>query len=298
MGAVAEAARVFSGAKTVDSPTLNAVGVQPARMVVARALYRARRAPHDDALGEHLAVLRREGIVVIPDFLPPERFAAMRAEAMTVLEDDSRMKLHVHGGTRVEHYTMSGLDDASFPNLAWWLQGPAVDLAEGAERRKIGADEGLRVIERVVHGGASEPDPETDLHVDTFFNTHKLWLYLNDVSPENGPLAYVPRSHRLSLERLRQEYAGSRRSTTRSRRVQQEEVVRRGLDAMRATCVANSLVMVNTCGYHSRSKGAPHATREALHMSFRYNPFFPPALHVDERVNSRGRRLEGAAGSS
>src|SRR4051812_14094130 len=95
MGAVAKAAKVFTGAKTVDSATLNAAGVQPARMVIARALYRARRAPHEDAVGDHLAVLRREGIVVIPDFVPADRFIALRAEALALLEDPARMKLHV-----------------------------------------------------------------------------------------------------------------------------------------------------------------------------------------------------------
>src|SRR5260370_14830925 len=46
------------------------------------------------------------------------------------------------------------------------------------------------------------PDPQTDLHTDTFHPTVKAWLFLTDVEPDAMPFVYVPGSHRLTPERL------------------------------------------------------------------------------------------------
>jgi hypothetical protein len=146
-------------------------------------------------------------------------------------------------------------------------------------------------LERVVYGDGELHDPETDLHVDTFFSTHKLWLYLDDVTEERAPLVYVPGSHKLSVHKLHQEYVESRRENSGSRRIDEEELERRGLAPRTMTCPANTLVVVNTCGYHRRSIGQPGWTRRALHMSFRFNPFLPRFLRPDERLTRRNPRL-------
>src|SRR5260370_1309121 len=49
------------------------------------------------------------------------------------------------------------------------------------------------------------PDPQTDLHTDTFHPTVKAWLFLTDVEPDAMPFVYVPGSHRLTPERLQWE---------------------------------------------------------------------------------------------
>jgi hypothetical protein len=105
-------------------------------------------------------------------------------------------------------------------------------LAAAAERRSCRGDGGS-LIERLTMGVCSEPDPQTELHVDTFFNTHKMWLHLDDVTTENAPFVYVPGSHLLDRVRLRHEYvASTSRNDTddRSRRVTDEEVRNRGLN--------------------------------------------------------------------
>ena len=283
MTQVREVARVFSTAKRVESAGLNAIGVQPARAVLARALYRLRPVPNRRQFGSMARTLSRDGIVTVPNFLPSAVHGRLRDEAREVFADPSRATVHRHGDTRVEQFRLDDLDPTAFPSLSSWLSGSGVALAVAAERRRLAPGQGLRVLERVVHGDLAVPDPETDLHVDTFFNTHKLWLYLNDVKLGSGPLAYVPRSHRLSLERLRREYVDSRHPTASSRRVDREELERRGLTRQVITSAANTLVIVNTCGYHARTRGTPGATREALHMSFRFNPFLPTSVRVERR---------------
>jgi len=46
----------------------------------------------------------------------------------------------------------------------------------------------------------SEADPQTELHSDIFFNTHKAWLYLDDVRREHGPRGANRQTDRHSQE--------------------------------------------------------------------------------------------------
>ena len=129
------------------------------------------------------------------------------------------------------------------------------------------------MLEHLHIGDPSLHDGQTDLHIDAPFNTHKLWLYLDDVTPDHAPFVYVPMSHKLDWVRLRGDYLESIGKNFGSRKIGDEEVLRRGLETVVVTCPRNTLVLANTCGYHGRAVGAPGATRRSLHMMFRSNPF-------------------------
>ena len=50
--------------------------------------------------------------------------------------------------------------------------------------------------------GAEGPDPQLELHSDTFHPSLKAWLFLTDVPEDGRPLTYVAGSHRLTPDRL------------------------------------------------------------------------------------------------
>src|SRR5437763_10463209 len=64
------------------------------------------------------------------------------------------------------------------------------------------------------HAVQGAPDPQRDLHTDTFHPTVKAWLFLTDVTPDAMPFVYVPGSHRLTPQRL----AWERRMSIRASR--------------------------------------------------------------------------------
>jgi hypothetical protein len=290
---VSELRQVFSGAKTVDSPTLNRLGAQPARAVLARVLYRLRSAPRDPVTAE----LTRSGVAVWPDFLPPDTFDAAVRESEEYAATTLPRWLHQYGASLLSTYSLRDADPARFPNLtAWPAQERVLELSRNAERRPLTWKKGAPLLEHLCHGDTTERDPQTVLHVDTFFNTHKVWLYLDDVTEQNGALVYVPGSHVLDAVRLREEY----RATTTpdgcpepSRRVSDREVERRGQARRVISAPRNTLVIANTCGYHCRSVGEPGTFRRALHMAFRFDPFRYPtpnasrALRAARRVGRR-----------
>jgi hypothetical protein len=292
MSPVAEITRVFTDAKVVDSRALNLAGVQPFRAVLARFLYKLRRGSHDPMIAE----LSRTGITVCEDFLPPAAFTTVEREAEDYMSESSPTWLHQHGTTEVRHFSLGAVDSERFPHLAQWRGDQQVlALAAAAERRSCRRGDGGSLVERLTVGDYSKPDPQTELHLDTFFNTHKIWLYLDDVSAENAALVYVPGSHLLDSVRLRRDYLESTSTNEESRRVSDDEVRSRGLERRVVSCGRNTLVVANTCGYHCRSVGELGASRRALHMTFRFNPFSPATLSTARLKRSVVRWTRRAA---
>ncbi len=271
MSPVTDIARVFTGDKTIESRALNLAGIQPFRAVAARLLYRLRPGSGDPLMAE----LARTGVVVCENFLSASEFAELDRETDAFMAESSPTWFERDGTTESRRYHLVKVDEGRFPRLAEWRLGAAVTaLASKAERRtdrQIG--DGGALIEHLILGDYSEPDGQTTLHVDTFFSTHKMWLYLDDVSAENAAFVYVPGSHLIDSVRLRHDYLESIRSNRKSRPVSDEEVKSRGLERRVFTCSRNSLVLVNTCGYHCRSVGRPGASRRGLHKELRFNPF-------------------------
>jgi hypothetical protein len=271
MPPLAQLKRLLSDDKNIDNRALNFAGAQPLRAILARLLYKVRPDSRDPLMAE----LASNGIVLIEDFLQPSLFAAVEREADELMATTDPTWVIRSGTTEVRRHSLAHVDPGPFPQLEQWRTDQRlVELAAAAERRSYpkGWDGGA-LVERLTLGDYSEPDGDTELHIDTFFDTHKLWLYLDDVSKTNAAFVYVPGSHVLDHIRLRYEYRESNTTNRKSRRVTEEEVRSRGLEPLVFACRRNTLVLANTCGYHARSVGEPGASRRSLHKEYRYNPF-------------------------
>ncbi len=288
MGFVKELLRIPSATKSVDSRVLNLAGTQVARTLAARVIQRSRRWP--EPANPDVLELRRSGVLMIPGFLPPAEFAALQKECAAVLADQAIPRSsREHGRNELEQIDALPLCGGR-PALRAFLENERLrSLIEGAERRRIEPLAGHRVIERLVQKEGFAPDLETALHIDTFFHTHKVWLYLSEVSLKQGPLVYVPGSHRLTWRHLAQGYRASL-AGKKSRRIAYEEVVAHGLEEVVYTCPPNTLLVANTAGYHRRLPGVPGQERLAVQLSYRFNPFFPAWVDL-ERHQERVRKL-------
>ncbi len=78
--------RFFSSDKLIESRLLNRMGAQVARTVAARWLYNRPSGRADPSIQEVVNMLRRDGIVVIPNFLTPDHFEGVRQECMELLK--------------------------------------------------------------------------------------------------------------------------------------------------------------------------------------------------------------------
>ena len=257
-----------------------------------------RRFPVPSELREQARVLRQECIVVIRDFLQEDRFSLLREECSRLLDSEAAPQVvDDHGGAMLEHINLLELGRrGDYPEIFALLAHPKLKaLISSAEKRNVNFLKAHITLERLKKQQA-DADREADLHVNTFFNTHKGWLYLDNVQLENSPFVYVPGSHQLRLSRLRRTYLESLGNNQRSRRILVDELAEHGDSEEVYSCRANTLVIANTCGYHRRHSGDSGKQRTALHFSFRFNPFFPPGLDVDKWLSRRNplvRRLTG-----
>lgn len=280
MAYLKELFRSVSAAKTVDSPLLNQLGIQPARTVAARALSRALPARSHASVASEVDELRRHGFVELPEFLPAESFAELRAEALKALSSPAIRSVHDHGGSELEQVSIQSLDRSEYPQLRGFVSEPRLSrLFQAAQRRRVRLEHVHASVERLTVRDPSKPDRESELHVDTFFDTFKCWLYLDEVTEESSPFVYVPGSHRLDAMRLRSIYRESVGTNQGSRRISAEELAESGLAEREFHCPANTLVMANTFGFHRRQPGPLGSTRLALHVSVRLNPFLPESLN-------------------
>ncbi|WP_428267622.1 phytanoyl-CoA dioxygenase family protein [Haliangium sp.] len=290
------------GGRWVGSPTLNRLGLHPARIALSELCLRARRRQLKP-LGtpDWLATLRREGVVVWPDFLASDFFEAVRAEVVAHM-DELEQAVPLPRGTvrgfgprrpfeggfdRFDGGTLNRfapITEITTPFAASAVRDPRLaalsSVAAGFRHRP-----GRYWLYQTVHGDEDRvPDLQKVLHRDTFHPTVKLWLFLDDVREEDGPFVYVPGSHRMSAARLRWEYQhalaasapGARKGG--AFRISEAEVAELGLPAPRSYPVrANTLVVADVHGFHRRGDARPGARRLALYASLRKWPFAPVA---------------------
>jgi hypothetical protein len=277
--------RIPSADKIIDSRVLNRLGVQVARIFAARLLYRARLVRTSTSVASHVNTLIEDGVLVLPDFLAPEQLAAIRAECDGIQARGQQLRPSTWGPNTLTSVWVRQLDAGDVPAIRAFFNDERLQaIAAGAERRLLPALVQDAEVEFLVQGTptpAASTDPQTICHSDTFFNTHKIWFYLDDVTLAHGPLAYIRGSHRLTSARLGFAYEHSWKrdpSSDPSRRIGGAELDRCGGSEAVLTCPANTLVIANTCGYHRRLQGQPGFRRRALQISLRANPFVPSAL--------------------
>lgn len=304
-------AELFTGTKSfvanplIGSRWLNRCGLHVGRVALAHGVMRLRmallsgRVPREDR-----RQFIEQGFVLKEHFLPEDEYRALveevrqaRGEVRQCIQGNAQTRRMLLAPEVLEDmpYTQALMKEPSFRRLLRFCAGHLRMPICHAERVMNGVSE-------------APPDPQTNLHVDTFQPTMKFWLYLEDVSDLNGPFVFVPGSTRLSRERLSWEYRMSQqarehadRYTARgSFRVEPEMAATFGSEPPRSFNVSgNTLLIANTFGVHARGHAEPGTSRLALWGMSRTNPFIPlPGLGLESlnrlqyRVLQRIRRRE------
>jgi len=132
-------------------------------------------------------------------------------------------------------------------------------------------------------------DVQKIMHMDTFFPTVKFWFFPQDVTIDDGPFCYVPKSNILTDKRkewMRKQWediidgkVDPRRTyghAEGSLRVFDEELIEMGFDPECKVypVKANTLVIANTFGFHARGEVSNTVIRQAIHGSIRLSKPF------------------------
>jgi len=296
LAGVLGAEKSFIANPIIGSPYLNRLGLHRARVSLAAAMARRRRAAMAARLDPaDRAAFDRDGFVARPDFLDPEAFDALRRAAFSGAHPAREMR---QGATVTRMTPLS--DPPLGPARAFAARRDVGDLLGYAAGRSGAPVMFLQsVFADPARGGV---DPQTALHADTFHATGKLWLFLTDVGEDDGPFVFVPGSHRLTPQRRAWEYDQSltarddarRHHALGSFRIAERELSALGYGAPRRMTVrANTLIVADTYGFHHRAPSSHATTRVEIHGYLRRNPFVPwNGFDLAGLPGIRGRQLD------
>jgi hypothetical protein len=299
-------AAVFSNQKSFSHPVigsarLNRLGLHVLRILLADACYLLRTLP---LLWLHPVLwwrFLRDGFVVVPDFLPPAGFDAVRREydsAATRYWRDNPLERTGEAGFGAKRPRQGGFDryDGDSGNRFFDIDpGGAIARSFRGWRYATLSLALFGMVNRsrkhamydLVHGDeAIGSDIQRQLHEDTFHPTFKTWYYLDEVTAAHGPTEVVRGSHLSTWRRLRWEYRRSQPGEREAQlasdgsfRVGVEELPALGLSAPQPLlCRANSLVVVNTKAFHRRGVAPRDTVRRSIYANFRPRAF-RPVLH-------------------
>ena len=281
------AVQLLTGAKSfrdnplIGSKRLNGMGLHRLRVRLTHWLAAKRRARLARKLGAgDLAQFAEQGYVLVPGYLPADQFAALRKAVLARVSPAREM---VQGDAITRRIAIDADMLRDVPALRTLLRQPRW---AGLMRYVSSFDtEPLYYIQTILTQRTGKAaDPQTHLHADTFHPTMKAWYFLTDVAEEDGPLSYVPGSHRLTPERLEWEQEKAlmapegvdRLSARGSMRITPAELPRLGLpEPVKFAVPANTLVVVDTCGFHARGASSRPAMRIEIWAYSRRNPFLP-----------------------
>jgi hypothetical protein len=295
--------KFFARNPVIGSRWLNERGLHTARVRASCALAERRRRRLARLIpAADRAAIDRDGFIVKRDFLPRDVFeslisqiAGLRAPAREMIEGDTVTR-HIALDPAVQRRVPAArrlLETAEFRNLLAYAGSSAAAP--------------MVYIQTILSGVRdAPPDPQTDLHTDTFHPTVKAWLFLTDVSADAMPFTYVRGSHRLTPQRL----AWERRMALRASRpphrshdrpteklvraISRDEIRDLGLPEPEALAVpANTLVVADTFGFHARGPSAVPTTRVEIWAFGRRNPFLPWVGIDPWSIASLGARKPG-----
>jgi hypothetical protein len=278
--ALATGAKSFIDNPILGSERLNRRGLHVARLKLAHRLAWARRRRLASAVPKGWREqFDRSGFVEIRDFLPADIFARLQS---ALLNREFETRQHQQGDAVTRRVAVGPKLLHEIPELRAMLSSKRWKslLAYVGSTRS----EPLYYIQTILTGHAEGgPDPQLELHADTFHPSLKAWLFLTDVSDDQGPLTYVEGSHLLTSERLAWEHARSisvresdRLSQRGSMRVASEELPALGLPSPRRFAVpANTLVAIDTSGFHARGSSNRPSVRVEIWAYSRRTPFVP-----------------------
>lgn len=278
--------QIFSGAKSFEknpllgSHFLNARNLHVRRVSLAmRMAGLRRRLLRSHISAQQAEAYERDGYVRIDNFLPEEQFQQLLEE----MHGSEFERVDMHQGSTITRRSM--IDDQDL------LSRPALRQARDSQQLKnlvqyVGSHAGqaLVTLQTVLAKSQGTPDPQSDLHSDTFHATAKAWLFLTEVGEDDGPFCYVAGSHRMTPQRYAWEKAISTSldsventySRRGSLRVSPDKLAELGYPPpTRMVVKPNTLIVADTHGFHARCASPVDTTRIEIYASLRRGPYLP-----------------------
>ncbi|MFT5595023.1 MAG: hypothetical protein ACI8SR_003426 [Oceanicoccus sp.] len=298
--------KVFTSNKSfalpvIGSPLLNKLGLHTFRMRLANGFLALRRFQVAGFVRPiEFQQFKRNGIVVLKDFLPESEFANLVSEVkntMATVDVNSPIQNYGDQGFGQKHSFHWGFDryDGDTLNRFYSIKPEhkaSHDFINHKRLKRLTSlfagtyhDNTKYYVYKLLHGKEdTNADSQKAIHRDTFHSAIKLWYFLEDVKPEQGPFHYAPGTNRLTRGRLNWEKKRSIQASQENKggafRISDEELNALGDGQLTSYPVkANTLVIADIRGFHCRGAALEHQSRLSIYANIRPAPFLP-AFHA------------------
>lgn len=274
---------ILSKNHILPSPIANRLGLPVLRTILTNLAIILRRFKNCRAKTIYEKELLRNGIVIIPNFLPDAEFQDLKKEFNQIISKED-INCSSVGSTNAFYTYLKKNDYDQYEMIKKFSKNKTlIRLICVAEGMKF-FDELKTLIFEKTNFGAPEKDddPNKLFHADVHFHSHKVLYYIEDVSKDNGPFVYCKKSHQNTFERLyfelkRGQLKDGFVSSWRIINHQQKKFFKNFYDKILknkidVTGKANTLIVANVHGFHRRGDGVEGKSRSLIRIPFRFNP--------------------------
>lgn len=209
-----------------------------------------------------LAELLENGIAVVPEYWSRDKAFEIRDQLKQYIVSGEDQDLD--GGAYVRHWSNRPID---YDQGVKRLYHPDAVLPELKEHRFnpfimdiVHAYYGTPFYSQGLMYQYNLPNTQTGaFHVDGFKPEFKTFVYLDDVTEDNGPFTYIPKTHKAYWRRFQKEIAPKNAVGNRTNFAEDELEGQYEAQAKLYTAPAGTLILADVRGFH---RGAPQKTGE------------------------------------
>ena len=274
---------ILSKNHILPSPTANKIGIPILRTIFSNLGIILRRLKNCRPITVYEKDLIKNGIVVIPNFLPDDEFQNLKKEFSRVITDNDVEKSN-RGSTKFSYKYLKQEEYNNYETIKNFSKNKQlIRLICVAEGMKLFKELKTLIFEKTDFGEPlADTDPNKLFHSDVHFHSHKVLYYIDDVTNDNGPFEYCKGSHKNNIERLWFEFKrGQLKDAHKNSWRIDDHHENKFFDnyykklmtnKYQVTGKANTLIIANVHGFHRRGDASNGPTRSLIRIPFRYNP--------------------------
>lgn len=271
----------------LPSPLANKLGIPVLRTIIANLIIRIRRFKNCRPKNDYEKTLIRDGIIVIPDFLPEEEFRQLKQEINDGMSDPKEIIVANNGSSKSTLYTFHKEKYNNFSAIQKFAKNKQlIRLIAVAEGMKVFNEIDSFRFEKTIFGNPKEDtDNNIPFHADVHFHSHKVLFYMDNVTEDEGPFGFCLKSHKNNFDRLwfelkRGQLKDSHKSSWRIEDHLDNKFFKnyfQKLMRMKYKVVGkpNTLIIANVHGFHQRGQALEGTNRSIIRIPYRYNPLGP-----------------------
>lgn len=267
--------RIFSSYKNLDRPPFNdsysvSRGLHPFRRYFSQIAHEKRNGGNK--------TYDKVGLIVKEKFAPARMLRAAREEFDIFPSFVNKQPQNILSANKDVSPTLNKISKDIYQHILDCI---------GSETDEIKDKYLQNTFAQKVHNRPGDNDHQKLAHVDTFFPAIKWWWFPEEVKLEHGPFCYAKGScyptdtyldwiFNESLNIIEDEYElwKGKDHTEGSFRASEEELIAMQFELEPVPVKANTLVIANVSGFHSRGEVTTEYVRNAIHGSIRIdNPF-------------------------